>query len=150
MAMNLDRHMEAHWQMFQHLVEGDGETLASKRRFYEEYRAVMDLSADFYLETIHSVFQEHLLPRGALMHHGHRIDPSAITHTAIQTIEGERDDISGIGQTKATHTITPKLDDSRREHWEQPGVGHYGLFNGQRFRSDVAPRIKAFVRAHKR
>ncbi len=150
MAMNLDRHMEAHWQMFQHLVEGDGETLAAKRRFYEEYRAVMDLSAEFYLETIQSVFQEHLLPRGLLMHRGHRIDPSAITHTAIQTIEGERDDISGIGQTKATHTIANRLDNSRREHWEQPGVGHYGLFNGQRFRAEVAPRIKRFIRAQQR
>ena len=150
MAMNLDRHVEAHWQMFQHLVEGDGETLASKRRFYEEYRAVMDLPADFYLETIHDVFQEHLLPRGLLRCRGHRIDPSAIRHTAIQTIEGERDDISGIGQTRAAHTITPGLADDRREHYEQEGVGHYGLFNGRRFRNDVAPRIKKFLRAQRR
>ncbi|CAH2604720.1 Polyhydroxyalkanoate depolymerase [Rhodovastum atsumiense] len=148
MAMNIDRHMEAHWQMFLHLVEGDGETLTSKRRFYEEYRAVMDMSADFYLQTIHSVFQEHLLPRGLLLYRGHRVDPSAIERTAIQTIEGERDDISGIGQTKATHTMTPNLASEMREHWEQPGVGHYGLFNGQRFRAEIAPRIKAFIRAH--
>jgi poly(3-hydroxybutyrate) depolymerase len=149
MAMNLDRHMEAHWQMFLHLVDGDGETLAAKRRFYEEYRAVMDLPADFYLQTIHAVFQEHLLPRGLFTHRGHRVDCSAITHTAIQTIEGERDDISGIGQTRATHKLARRLSDERREHWEQPGVGHYGLFNGQRFRIDVAPRIKRFIRAQR-
>jgi poly(3-hydroxybutyrate) depolymerase len=150
MAMNLNRHVEAHWQMFQHLAEGDGETLASKRRFYEEYRAVMDLSAEFYLQTIHEVFQVHSLPQGLLKHRGHRVDPSAITHTAVQTIEGERDDISGIGQTKATHTITPHLSDDRRDHHEQQGVGHYGLFNGQRFRAEIAPRIKGFIRAQRR
>ena len=109
LAMNLDRHVEAHWQMFQHLVEGDGETLASKRAFYEEYRAVMDLCADFYLQTIHAVFHEHLLPRGLLMWRGQRVDPSAIVRTAMFTIEGERDDISGIGQTKAAHKLTPHL-----------------------------------------
>ena len=150
MAMNLDRHVDAHWQMFQHLVDGDGETLASKRRFYEEYRAVMDLPADFYLTTIHDVFQEHLLPRGLLRCREHRVDPAAIEHTAIQTIEGERDDISGLGQTRAAHTITPNLADARREHWEQEGVGHYGLFNGQRFRADIAPRIKRFIQAQRR
>jgi len=149
LAMNLDRHVEAHWQMFQHLVEGDGETLASKRAFYEEYRSVMDLCADFYLETIHAVFHEHLLPRGLLTWRGHNVDPSAITHTAMFTIEGERDDISGIGQTKAAHKLTPHLPDAMRDHLEQNSVGHYGLFNGRRFRTEVAPRIKGFIAAHR-
>ena len=148
MAMNLGRHMEAHWQMFTHLVDGDGEPLASKRAFYDEYRSVMDLSADFYLQTINTVFQEHLLPRGLLVSNGHHVDPAAITRTAIMTVEGERDDISGLGQTRATHALTPHLDDDKHEHYEQPGVGHYGLFNGARFRSEIAPRIKAFIAKH--
>jgi poly(3-hydroxybutyrate) depolymerase len=148
LAMNLDRHVEAHWQMFLHLVDGDGETLASKRAFYGEYRAVMDLCADFYLQTIRAVFHEHLLPRGLLLHRGHRVDPAANRRTATLTIEGERDDISGIGQTKAAHALMPHLAPDKHEHWEQPGVGHYGLFNGRRFRTEVAPRIKAFIAAH--
>ena len=147
LAMNLDRHMEAHWQMFLHLVQGDGEPLAAKRAFYEEYRAVMDMCADYYLETIHAVFHEHLLPRGLLTYRGHRIDTTAIQRTALLTIEGERDDISGIGQTRAAHTLTPHLPDDMKRHCEQPGVGHYGLFNGRRFRDDVAPRIADFIAA---
>lgn len=147
LAMNLDRHVEAHWQMFQHLVQGDGEPLAAKRAFYEEYRAVMDMCADYYLETIHAVFHEHLLPRGLLTWRGQRVDTTAIRHTAMLTIEGERDDISGIGQTRAAHKLTPHLPGSRRQHMEQKGVGHYGLFNGRRFREEVAPQIQAFMRA---
>lgn len=148
MAMNLDRHVEAHWQMFQHLVQGDGESLGSKRRFYEEYRSVMDLSADYYLQTIRAVFHEHLLPRGLLVSSDRLVDPAAIDQTALFTIEGERDDISGIGQTRAAHRLTPNLPERMRAHHEQEGVGHYGLFNGQRFRSEVAPRIKAFIASH--
>ena len=148
LAMNLDRHVEAHWQMFLHLVEGDGEPLANKRAFYEEYRAVMDLSADYYLQTIAAVFHEHALPRGALTFRGERIDPSANRRTATLTIEGERDDISGIGQTMAAHKLMPRLPDDKKQHWEQPAVGHYGLFNGRRFRTEVAPRIKAFIQTH--
>jgi poly(3-hydroxybutyrate) depolymerase len=148
MAMNLDRHVEAHWEMFQHLVEGDGETLAGKRAFYEEYRAVMDLPADYYLETIETVFHKHLLPDGKLFVRGERVDCGAVTRTALMTVEGERDDISGIGQTRAAHRLCGRLPDAKRMHWEQPGVGHYGVFNGRRFRESVAPRIKAFIRAH--
>ncbi len=148
MAMNLGRHMEAHYQMFTHLVDGDGEPLAAKRAFYDEYRSVMDLSAEFYLQTIRAVFQDHLLPRGLLMSRGRKVDTAAITRTAVMTVEGERDDISGIGQTRVTHDLTPNLADDKHEHWEQPKVGHYGLFNGARFRREIAPRIKAFIAKH--
>jgi poly(3-hydroxybutyrate) depolymerase len=149
MAMNLDRHVEAHWQMFSHLVDGDGESLASKRRFYEEYRAVMDLPAEYYLQTIQAVFQDHLLPRGLLVSRGRKVEPAAIERTALLTVEGERDDISGIGQTKAAHTLARNLPADLHDHLEQQGVGHYGLFNGRRFNQDVAPRIKAFIAAHR-
>ncbi len=148
MAMNLGRHMEAHWKMFTHLVDGDGEPLAAKRAFYDEYRSVMDLSADFYLQTIAAVFQEHLLPRGLLVSRGRHVDPAAITRTAILTVEGERDDISGIGQTRVTHALTPNLAEDKHEHYEQAKVGHYGLFNGARFRTEIAPRVKAFIARH--
>jgi len=149
MAMNMDRHMDAHWKMFMHLVEGDQETLASRRAFYTEYRSVMDLSAEFYLQTIEAVFLEHALPRGTFTHHGVRVTPEAITETALQTIEGERDDISGIGQTKAAHALAHRLPEAMRDHLEQPGVGHYGLFNGRRFTAEIAPRIKGFIQAHR-
>ena len=149
LAMNMDRHVGAHREMFQHLVQGDGEPLAAKRAFYDEYRSVMDLSAEFYLQTIQAVFKEWRLPRGLLTHRGHRIDPAAVTRTALQTIEGERDDLSGLGQTRASHRLTPNLAEVKRDHLEQPGVGHYGLFNGRRFRTEVAPRIKAFAADHR-
>jgi poly(3-hydroxybutyrate) depolymerase len=148
MAMNLDRHVEAHWDMFQHLVQGDGEPLASKRAFYDEYRSVMDLSAAFYLQTIEKVFQEHHLPRGLLTQRGHKVDVAAIERTALLTIEGERDDISGIGQTRATHHLTTNLPTHMHAHHEQKGVGHYGLFNGKRFRTEIAPLIKGFMAQH--
>ena len=147
MAMNMDRHVEAHWQMFQHLVDGDGESLASKREFYKEYKAVMDMPAEYYLQTISAVFQDHLLPRGLLMSRDQHVECAAITRTALLTVEGERDDISGIGQTRAAHDLCACLDDDKRMHIEQAGVGHYGLFNGSRFRNEIAPRIKGFMRA---
>ena len=148
LSMNLDRHVEAHWAMFQHLVEGDGESLGAKRAFYDEYMSVMDLSAEFYLQTIETVFHEHSLPRGTMVCRGRPVDPGAITRTALLTIEGERDDISGLGQTRAAHALCRGLPESMREHREQAGVGHYGLFNGRRFRETIAPTIKAFVAAH--
>jgi poly(3-hydroxybutyrate) depolymerase len=149
MAMNLGRHLEAHWQMFLHLVDGDGESLGEKRAFYEEYRAVMDLPAEYYLQTIETVFQKHLLPRGLLISRGRAVRPEAIDRTALLTIEGERDDISGLGQTRAAHALCRSLPATMREHAEQQGVGHYGLFNGRRFREQVAPRIKRFIAAHR-
>lgn len=148
MAMNLDRHVEAHWQMFLHLVQGDGENLASKRQFYEEYRSVMDLPATYYLQTISAVFHDHLLPRGLLRWRERRVDPAAVEKTAMLTIEGDRDDISGIGQTKAAHALCHHLPEAMRAHREQKGVGHYGLFNGRRFREEIAPAIKDFIRQH--
>ncbi len=148
MAMNLDRHMQAHWEMFQHLVEGDGEPLASKRAFYDEYRAVMDLPSDYYLQTIERVFQEHHLARGMFRHREKLVEPAAIARTALLTVEGERDDISGIGQTRAAHALAHHLAPEKHAHWEQPGVGHYGLFNGRRFNADIAPRIKQFITQH--
>jgi poly(3-hydroxybutyrate) depolymerase len=147
MSMNLGRHIDAHHQMFNHLVDGDGESLAAKRAFYDEYRAVMDLSAEYYLETVDVVFQRHLLPRGLMTTRGRKVETAAITRTAMLTIEGERDDISGIGQTRAAHAMSPHLADDKREHYEQPEVGHYGLFNGARFRAELAPRIKRFIAA---
>jgi poly(3-hydroxybutyrate) depolymerase len=149
MAMNLERHWDAHWQMFLNLVDGDGESLASKRAFYEEYRAVMDMPAEFFLETIEAVFHEHRLPRGLLRHRGLPVDPAAIERTAMLTIEGEKDDISGIGQTRAAHKLTTRLPESMRAHIEQKDVGHYGLFNGRKFREQVAPAIKGFMAAHR-
>jgi poly(3-hydroxybutyrate) depolymerase len=149
MAMNLDRHTQAHWDMFQHLVDGDGESLASKRAFYEEYRAVMDLSAAYYLQTIQTVFQEHLLPRGLMMSRDRLVEPAAIRKTALLTVEGERDDISGIGQTRAAHALCKGLPQKMHAHHEQAKVGHYGLFNGRRFQQEVAPVIKGFIQTHR-
>ena len=149
MAMNFDRHVEAHWQMFLHLVQGDGESAAAKRSFYDEYRSTMDLPAEYYLQTIRTVFQEHLLPRGLMISRGRPIDLAAIELTALQTVEGERDDISGIGQTHAAHALCRRLPAHMKDHWEQPGVGHFGLFNGRRFQNEVAPRIKRFIQAHR-
>ncbi|MGI6244855.1 MAG: polyhydroxyalkanoate depolymerase [Pseudochelatococcus sp.] len=145
MAMNLDRHLIAHHDMFQHLVAGDGDSAEKQRAFYDEYLAVMDLTAEFYLQTVENVFVEQLLPRGGLQHRGERVDLSAIRRTALMTVEGERDDISGVGQTKAAHRLCPHLPDDLREHHLQLGVGHYGVFNGRRFVTEIAPRIAAFI-----
>lgn len=147
MSMNLDRHIDAHVKLFQHLVEGDGEPAAQHRRFYDEYLAVMDLPAEYYLQTVKTVFQDHALPKGSMTFRGRPVETSAITRTALMTVEGELDDISGVGQTKAAHAITENLDDGMRAHYEQKGVGHYGVFNGRRWREEIAPRISAFIRA---
>ncbi|HUA76312.1 MAG TPA: polyhydroxyalkanoate depolymerase [Acetobacteraceae bacterium] len=146
MAMNPGRHFEAHWQMFLHRIAEEHEPLAAKQRFYEEYFAVMDLPAEFYLETVSAVFQKHLLPRGLMRWRGRTVDPGAIEETALFTIEGERDDISGLGQTRAAHALCHRLDDPLRQHREQPRAGHFGLFSGRRFREQVAPAIKRFIR----
>jgi poly(3-hydroxybutyrate) depolymerase len=150
MGMNLDRHILAHREFYDHLVQGDGDSAAKHREFYDEYLAVMDLTAEFYLQTVEQVFIRHALPKGEFMHRGKRVDPSAIRRTALLTVEGERDDISGVGQTEAAHRLAVNLPDDKRYHYLQEGVGHYGVFNGSRFRSEIAPRISDFVWTHDR
>ncbi|WP_374447484.1 polyhydroxyalkanoate depolymerase [Stella sp.] len=150
MSMNLDRHVGAHLELFRNLVKGDGDSAEAHRRFYDEYFAVMDLAAEFYLETIHLVFQEHALPRGRLDWHGHLVEPAAITRTAMMTVEGEQDDISAPGQTAAAHRLTTNLPDSMRAHHLQPHVGHYGVFNGRRWRTETLPKVRDFIRSHDR
>jgi poly(3-hydroxybutyrate) depolymerase len=147
MAMNFERHVAAHLDMFNHLVEGDGDSAEKHRDFYDEYLAVMDLAADFYLETVEKVFIRHEVPRGELRHNGERIDLSAIQRTALLTVEGEKDDISGVGQTYAAQELCANIPEARKMHYLQEGVGHYGVFNGTRFRRDIAPRIRDFSRA---
>jgi poly(3-hydroxybutyrate) depolymerase len=144
MAMNIERHVSAHLEMFNHLVEGDGDNAEKHRDFYDEYLAVMDLTAEFYLQTVEEIFIKHALPLGLLRHRGELIDLHAIKHTALLTVEGEKDDISGVGQTYAAQTLCAKIPPERRMHYLQAGVGHYGVFNGSRFRTEIAPRIRAF------
>ena len=145
-SMNPDRHVQSHIDFFHHLVVGDGESAAAHRRFYDEYLSVMDLSADFYLDTIRHVFQEHSLPRGVFRHRGEKVEPAAIRRTALMTIEGELDDISGLGQTKAAHDLCRSIPAARRRHLEQEGVGHYGIFNGRKWRQSIYPAWAEFVR----
>lgn len=147
MAMNLDRHVTAHTDMFEHLVKGDGEPAEKHREFYDEYLAVMDLTAEYYLQTVETVFVDHALPKGEMQHRGVPVDLSAIRRCAILAVEGENDDISGVGQTKAALDLTPNLPDARKAYHLQAGVGHYGVFNGSRYRTVIAPRIAAFIRA---
>lgn len=150
MTMNLERHIGAHVKLYEHLVEGDGDSADAHRSFYDEYLSVMDLPAEYYLETIDRVFQRHLLPKRQMMVNGRLADPAAITRTAVMTVEGELDDISGIGQTRATHLLCNNLPEAMHGHYEQAGVGHYGIFNGRRWREQVKPRIASFIRAHAR
>jgi poly(3-hydroxybutyrate) depolymerase len=150
MAMNFDRHLTAHWDMFKHLVQGDGDSAEKHREFYDEYLAVMDLTAEFYLQTVDSVFVRHELPQGAMRHRGQPVDLRAIRHCAIMAVEGERDDISGVGQTLAALDLTPNLPAHRKVYHLQKGVGHYGVFNGSRFRAETAPKILEFMGAQER
>ena len=148
MSMNLGNHMMSHWEMFKHLVKGDDESADATKDFYEEYRSVCDMTAEFYLQTIDVVFQNHLLPKGEMMHRGRRVDPAAITNTALLAIEGERDDISGLGQTKAALTIATKLAKSRKRYYVAEGAGHYGIFNGSRWRDNIAPVVEGWIKDH--
>ncbi|MFC6490317.1 polyhydroxyalkanoate depolymerase [Nitratireductor sp. GCM10026969] len=148
MSMNLDRHITAHKDFFMHLVKDDGDSAEKHRDFYDEYLAVMDLTAEFYLQTVETVFVRHALPKGEMTHRGERIDPSAVRSVALLTIEGENDDISGVGQTQAAHDLCTNIPDHMREHHLQPTVGHYGVFNGSRFRAEIVPRITDFIAAH--
>jgi poly(3-hydroxybutyrate) depolymerase len=144
-SMNLERHLEAHRNLFLNLVKGDGDSAQKHREFYDEYLAVMDLCAEFYLQTVETVFVRHALPKGQMTHRGVRIDPGKIHRVALMTVEGENDDISGVGQTEAAHKLCVNIPADRKAHWLQPNVGHYGVFNGSRFRAEIAPRIADFV-----
>ncbi len=144
MAMNFDRHVNAHLEMFNHLVEGDGDSAEKHRDFYDEYLAVMDLTAEFYLQTIDTVFVHHLLPKGEMKHRGAFVDLKAIRRVGLMTVEGEKDDISGVGQTEAAQDLCANIPPALRLHYLQKDVGHYGVFNGSRFRKEIAPRVCAF------
>lgn len=148
MQMNLERHMEAHAKLFQHLIEGDDDSVDAHKKFYNEYLSVMDLPAEFYLQTIRTVFQEHALPKGEMVSRDRPVDPSKISKTALLTVEGERDDISGVGQTKAAHKLCKSLPADKKKHYLQKGVGHYGIFNGKRYREQIAPLIVDFIHSH--
>jgi poly(3-hydroxybutyrate) depolymerase len=145
MAMNMDRHLTAHYDMFKHLVRGDGDSAEKHREFYDEYLAVMDLTAEYYLQTVEKVFVDHELPNGTMMHRDKPVDLKAIRRCAIMAIEGEKDDISGVGQTLAALQLTPNLAVEKKVYHLQLNVGHYGVFNGSRFRSETAPRIADFI-----
>jgi len=144
-SMNLDRHIEAHRNLFLNLVKGDGDSAQKHKEFYDEYLAVMDLAAEYYLQTVDTVFVRHALPKGEMMYRDRPVDPSQIRRVALFTVEGEHDDISGVGQTEAAHRLCVNLPAERQAHWLQPGVGHYGVFNGSRFRAEIAPRIADFI-----
>ena len=146
-TMNLDRHIDAHKNLFRHLVQGDGDSVQKHREFYDEYLAVMDLSAEYYLQTVDTVFVKHLLPKGQMTHRGNLVDLKAIERVALMTVEGEKDDISGLGQTKAAHDLCASLSSDKKVHYEQAGVGHYGVFNGSRFRAEIMPRVSDFMRS---
>jgi poly(3-hydroxybutyrate) depolymerase len=147
-TMNLDRHIEAHRNLFHQLVEGDGDSAQKHREFYDEYLAVMDIAAEYYLQTVDTVFVRHALPQGVMSHRGELVDPAKIRRVALMTVEGEHDDISGVGQTEAAHRLCVNIPPDLKTHWLQPAVGHYGVFNGSRFRSEIAPRISDFVLSH--
>lgn len=148
MSMNLGNHMMSHYHMFQHLVAGADEDADATKAFYDEYRAVCDLNAAYYLQTVEEVFQKHSLPNGTFMHRGKRVDLGAITDTAILAVEGERDDISGIGQTKAALKLTTGLSETKKQYHLAPEVGHYGIFNGSKWRTKIAPLLDAWIAKH--
>ncbi|MCV0387415.1 MAG: polyhydroxyalkanoate depolymerase [Nitrobacter sp.] len=149
-SMNFDRHVNAHKSLFENLVKGDGDLVDKHRDFYDEYLAVMDLTAEFYLQTVDLVFVKHALPKGEMTHRGRLVDPSKITRVALMTVEGEKDDISGLGQTEAAHALCTSIPNNRRTHYVQKGVGHYGVFNGSRFRSEIVPRLNDFMQSNAR
>ncbi|OFX00917.1 MAG: esterase [Alphaproteobacteria bacterium RIFCSPHIGHO2_12_FULL_63_12] len=150
LSMNHDRHLNAHYDYFNHLVEGDGDNADKHRKFYDEYLSVLDLTEEFYLQTIREVFQEFSLAEGNFLHRGRRVRPEAITDIALMTVEGENDDISGIGQTQAAHDLCVNIPSEMKFDYIQPGVGHYGVFNGSRWRNEIQPRLAKFIREHDR
>ncbi|HEY5072297.1 MAG TPA: polyhydroxyalkanoate depolymerase [Caulobacteraceae bacterium] len=147
LSMNADSHQAAHRRYFDQLVHGDGDSAERHREFYDEYLSVLDLTEEFYLETVDVVFQRHLLARGELVHKGRLVDPAALADIGLMTIEGERDDISGVGQTQAAHALCPNIPAALRALHVQEGVGHYGVFNGRRFEAQIYPRLRDFIGA---
>ena len=148
MSMNLGNHMISHWEMFKHLVQGEDVEADATKDFYEEYRSVCDMTAEFYLQTIDVVFQDHALPRGTMTHRGRPVDATAITDVAILAIEGERDDISGLGQTRAALDIATTLPAAKKKYLMAEGAGHYGIFNGSRWRDKIAPVLEDWIAEH--
>ncbi len=148
MAMNPERHFMSHWDYYQNLLKGDLDDTESHRRFYDEYNAVLDMPAEYYLDTVRVVFQEHRLPKGTWDVGGERVKPAAIRNTALLTIEGELDDISGTGQTRAAHKLCTGIKATQREHLTVKGAGHYGIFSGRRWRDQVYPQVRDFIAAH--
>lgn len=148
LSMNLDRHVDAHWRMFRQLVAGDGDSAAAARAFYDEYSTVMDLPGDFYLQTVDRVFQRQDLAHGRFRVRGEPADAGAIEHTALMTVEGERDDICAVGQTAAAHALCRNLAPAKKRHHLQPQVGHYGVFHGRRWQNETYPKVRDFIRAH--
>ena len=148
MTMNLGNHLTSHWEMFKHLVAGDGEGAEATQAFYDEYRSVCDMTAEFYLQTIDVVFQRHALPKGEMLHRGRRVDPAAITDIGLLAIEGERDDISGIGQTRAALTLATELPEAKKRYHLAEGAGHYGIFNGSKWRDRIAPVVEQWIAAN--
>ena len=148
MSMNLGNHMMSHWSMFSDLVKGDGESADRQKEFYNEYRAVCDMTAEFYLQTVDTVFQRHLLPKGEFNYRGQLVDPAAISDIGLLAIEGERDDISGLGQTKAALSIATGLPEAFKKYHMAPEVGHYGIFNGSKWRETIAPVVEDWISSH--
>lgn len=148
MSMNLGNHMLSHYHMFKHMVDGDGESADATKDFYEEYRAVCDLNAAYYLQTVEHVFQKHSLPNGTFVHRGKTVDLGKIKDTALLAVEGERDDISGIGQTRAALHLATGLSESRKKYHLAPEVGHYGIFNGSKWREKIAPILEEWIARH--
>ena len=148
MTMNLGSHLISHWEMFKHLVAGDEEGAETTQKFYEEYRSVCDMTAEFYLQTVDVVFQQHHLPKGEMEHRGRLVRPDAIRDTALLAIEGERDDISGVGQTKAALDIATRLPKAKKQYFLARDVGHYGIFNGRKWRERIAPVVEKFIAAN--
>ncbi|MEM7191919.1 MAG: polyhydroxyalkanoate depolymerase [Pseudomonadota bacterium] len=150
MGMNLERHVSAHRDLFQNLVRGDGDSADKHREFYDEFLAVMDLTAEYYLQTIETVFMAHKLPKGEMRHRAKKVDPAKIARVPLMTVEGEKDDITGIGQTEAAHVLSTRLPSTMRAHHLQEGVGHYGVFNGSRVRTEILPKVASFMKTNQR
>lgn len=147
-AMNPDRHMSSHYEFYNHLIKGQDDSAEAHRRFYDEYNAVLDMPAEFYLDTIKIVFQEHALPKGTWEIDGELVNPAAITKTALFTIEGELDDISGLNQTRAAQHLCANLAEDKKQHHIALGSGHYGIFSGRRWRNQIYPLVKDFIYQH--